>query len=329
MTTILSHLQEDRSLGRTASRPWKTRVQSEHGQTTIFFVAAFWTLFLFLAFVVNLGQAINRRVLLQMIADSGAWTGAAKQAQVLNSLSDLNGYEKDFIYTPTDVMSGDFTVTVEPLGQLANTLWQVGNSIYKIAFKLRNQLGNFEAASAAVAVTQKNNSRLFPGESLSYPNPAAIYAAAELIETKDVSKKAGASTTFEAIYWIGVNTYNPDLSKVWFIAKDNHKIVNFLWWVKAPEVGGAVLPGIFRIPAMTAVALAKPTNGSLDPEDTSGAHSNGYVARMIPLSYLSKSDYTGYTATMITMGLMGTDMADLMIGVNTSTATPLSTPILH
>lgn len=305
------------------------RRKAEEGQTTIFFIAAFWTLFLFLAFVVNLGQAINRRVLLQMIADSGAWTGAAKQAQVLNSLSDYNDLEKNIIYTPTQIMSGDFTVTIEPLGELANTLWSIGNNIYKVAFTLRNQLGNFEAASAAVAVTQKNNSRLFPNESLSYPNPAALYMAAKLMETKKVQKMAGASTTFVGLYWIGANTYNPDLSEVWDIADDNHKIVNFLWWVKAPEVGGSVLPGIFRIPAMTAVALAKPTNGSLDPEDTSGAHSNGYVARMIPLSYLSKSDYMGYTATVITMGLMGTDVANLMIGVNTSTSTPISTPILH
>jgi hypothetical protein len=303
--------------------------RGERGQTTIFFVAAFWTLFLFLAFVVNLGQAINRRVLLQMVADAGAWTGAAKQAQVLNSLSDLNDYEKNFIYTPAQILSVNWTVTIEPAGEIANTLWSIGNMIYKIAFKLRNQLGNMEAVSAAIAVTQKNNDSLFPNDSLDYPKPAAAYALTELIKTKAVEKMAGSSTEFVGLYWIGANTYNPDLSEVWYIADSNHKKVNFLWWVKAPETGGPVLPTIFRIPAMTAVALAKPTNGSLDPEDSGNAHSNGYKARMIPLSYLKDSEYRDYMANWITMGLMGGDMVSLLAGVNTPISTPLATKILH
>lgn len=294
----------------------KRRVCTEQGQTMFFFVVAFWTLFLFLAFVVNLGQAINRRVMLQMVADAGAWTGAAKQAQVLNSLSKLNDAEKNWIYTPTQVLSVDFTVTLEPLAVVAEYLWKIGNGVYKTMFTLRNQTGNMDAVGAAMDVTEKNANELFHGESLDYVNMKYAYLATELMTTKKVEKMAGSNTEFVGIYWIGADTHTVDLSEVWNIAEDNHKIVNFLWWVKAPAVGGPVLPSIFRIPQMTAVALAKPTNGSLDPENGGNAHSHGYVVRMIPLSYLKDSSYWGYPATMLTMAQMGGDAGNLMLGLN-------------
>lgn len=306
---------------------------SERGQTTIFFITAFWTLFMFLAFVVNLGHAVNRRVMLQMIADAGAWTGAAKQAQVLNTLSNLNDAEKNYIYTPAQIMSGYWTVTIEPFGAIANVLWQVGNGIYKIWFPLRNQFGNFEAVGAAIAVTDANAKELFPNESVDYVKIKALYLAAKLIQTKKVEKMAGASTEYIAFYPWGINTYNPDLSEVWDIADDNHPVVNFLWWVHVDERGGLVLPNIFRIPEMTAVALAKPTNGSLDPEDTSNAHSNGYVVRMIPVAYLKKSGYLSYLATTFTVAQLGlkhtTAVGKLMGGIYTPISIGPINKILH
>lgn len=293
-----------------------TRLRAERGQTTVFFVVAFMTLFMFLAFVVNLGQAVNRRVMLQMIADAGAWTGAARQAQYLNSMSDLNDAEKNYVYTPAQILSGYFSVTVEPLGGLAKVLWDVGNNLYKIWFKYRfNQLGNQQAVKAAIDVTEKNAAQLFKGEKLEHVSSSFPYLAAELMDVKAVQKMAGASTQYVAIYWIGVNTYQVDLSEVWYIANDNHKIVNFFWWVRAPGVGGPVFPSLFKIPSMTAVALAKPTGGSLDPEDSGGAHGDGYKVRMIPVDYLKKSDYRSYTATMLTLAQMGGSMGDLMSGL--------------
>ena len=115
-------------------QPAKKRLQNERGQTTIFFIAAFWTLFLFLAFVVNLGEAINRRVKLQMVADAGAWTGASKQASELNGLSDLNDYEHNFVFIPAALLSSYWTLTLEPLADISDILWEVGNPIYKGLF---------------------------------------------------------------------------------------------------------------------------------------------------------------------------------------------------
>lgn len=59
-------------------------IRSEAGQTTAFVCAMLFTLTMFVALVVNVGQLVNRRVALQVVADSGAWSGATVQAIQLN-----------------------------------------------------------------------------------------------------------------------------------------------------------------------------------------------------------------------------------------------------
>ena len=61
-----------------------SRHGSESGQTTALVCAMLFTLTIFVALVVNVGQMVNRRVALQVIADTGAWTGATVQAAQLN-----------------------------------------------------------------------------------------------------------------------------------------------------------------------------------------------------------------------------------------------------
>lgn len=58
--------------------------RSEAGQTTALVCAMLFTLVLFVALVVNVGQLVNRRVALQLVADAGAWSGATVQAVQLN-----------------------------------------------------------------------------------------------------------------------------------------------------------------------------------------------------------------------------------------------------
>lgn len=272
------------------------RFRSERGQTTLFFIAAFWTLFLFLAFIVNLGQAINRRTILQMIADSGAWTGATRQAQVLNSLYETNWAEKWFVFTPTQILTVSFTVTLDYLADIADPLWKVGNGIYKVVFKALNMTGNVQAVEEAREVTKKNGDQLLSGVPLSYP---LFGIPGDLIETDKVSKMEGENTTYVGVYWIGVNVHTLDLSEVWDITKDGHKKVNFLWWVSSAQTDGVVLPSVFKIPAMTAVAFAKPTNGSIDPDNSD--QGGKFRVRMLPLKgYLDDGDYSGYTQTQMT-----------------------------
>ena len=58
--------------------------RSEAGQTTALVCAMLFTLAMFVALVVNVGQMVNRRVALQLVADAGAWSGATVQAVQLN-----------------------------------------------------------------------------------------------------------------------------------------------------------------------------------------------------------------------------------------------------
>ena len=58
--------------------------RSETGQTTALVAAMLFTLAMFVALVVNVGQLVNRRVALQVVADAGAWSGATVQAAQLN-----------------------------------------------------------------------------------------------------------------------------------------------------------------------------------------------------------------------------------------------------
>jgi hypothetical protein len=62
----------------------RARHRSESGQTTALVSAMLFTLAMFVALVVDVGQMVNRRVALQLVADAGAWTGATVQAVQLN-----------------------------------------------------------------------------------------------------------------------------------------------------------------------------------------------------------------------------------------------------
>jgi putative Flp pilus-assembly TadE/G-like protein len=287
--------------GDSLAPPAARRLRSERGQTTLFFIAAFWTLFLFLAFIVNLGQAINRRVILQMIADSGAWSGATRQAQVLNSLYKLNWAEKWFVFTPTQLLTVDFTVTLDYLADIADPLWQIGNEIFKLAFAALNVSGNIQAVVDAQDVTDKNAGQLLNGMSLTYP-PIGIPIIGDpryngIITVKGVSKGEGENTYYTGIYWIGVTEHHLDLSEAWYVKDSDMKnFINFFWWVSSPQTDGVVLPSVFKIPAMTAVALAKPTNGSIDPDNSD--YGGKFITRMLPVSYLNDSNYSNYDQTM-------------------------------
>ncbi|MEP7116820.1 MAG: Tad domain-containing protein [Acidobacteriota bacterium] len=59
-------------------------LRSDRGQTTALVCAMLFTLAMFVALVVNVGQMVNRRVALQLVADAGAWSGATVQAVQLN-----------------------------------------------------------------------------------------------------------------------------------------------------------------------------------------------------------------------------------------------------
>ena len=67
----------------------RARAGCEAGQTTALVCAMLFTLVMFVALVANVGQLVNRRVSLQLLADGGAWIGATVQAVQLNHYAVL------------------------------------------------------------------------------------------------------------------------------------------------------------------------------------------------------------------------------------------------
>jgi Flp pilus assembly protein TadG len=70
----------------SARRSW----QDERGQTFVFVLTILFALFLIVAMSVNIGQAVNRRIMLQIAADAGAFTGASEMARGMNTIAEVN-----------------------------------------------------------------------------------------------------------------------------------------------------------------------------------------------------------------------------------------------
>jgi hypothetical protein len=64
--------------------------RSERGQSTAMVITMLWVLVFFVAVVANVGQAVNRRIALQMVADAGAYTGGSVLATGMNHLAYWN-----------------------------------------------------------------------------------------------------------------------------------------------------------------------------------------------------------------------------------------------
>src|SRR5688572_22759520 len=62
----------------------------ERGQSTALVTSLLFVMLLFVAVVANVGQAVNRRIALQIVADTGAYTGASVMATGLNQLAFWN-----------------------------------------------------------------------------------------------------------------------------------------------------------------------------------------------------------------------------------------------
>src|SRR4051812_28843885 len=66
------------------------RYGAADGQASVMAVTFPFLLILFVGIVVNIGQMVNRRVALQVVADAGAYTGATVMAVQLNAMARWN-----------------------------------------------------------------------------------------------------------------------------------------------------------------------------------------------------------------------------------------------
>lgn len=150
-----------RRLAAGGPRPaWR----DERGQTTALAFGMLMTLVLFVAVVVNVGQAVNRRVALQIVADAGAYTGANVMAVGMNHVAYWNRQIQRMWGNVAQVSGG-----------LIGLPWTFGGCISGWA-----AVGSYYGASGALAasylafsqqpkswadrVTDVNARDLFPGE---------------------------------------------------------------------------------------------------------------------------------------------------------------------
>src|SRR4051795_7604155 len=80
----------------------RARYRSQRGQSTALIITMLMVFVIFTSMVVNVGQAVNRKIALQLVADAGAFTGGTRMAEALNYISYANGVIQDWWRVTTD-----------------------------------------------------------------------------------------------------------------------------------------------------------------------------------------------------------------------------------
>jgi Putative Flp pilus-assembly TadE/G-like len=144
-------------------------------------IVMLWVLVLFVALVANVGQAVNRKIALQTIADAGAYTGATKMAEGMNYIAYANGTIQDYWALATDAWLANTIALSTCSGfDAINEAYQGLYQAMNIPIQLLNGFGPVGYGgtmagglvhSEAVRVSNYNAADLFPGETLSFREP--------------------------------------------------------------------------------------------------------------------------------------------------------------
>ena len=289
---------------------------SERGQTTPFFLCFLVVMTMFVGLVINLGQAVNRRMALQIAADAGAWTGATNMAIGLNALADVNQWRHDIrpIIDPGLYFAGAVRVD-----DVFKTAWEVATAIIN-GVDAAIQLGYAKKPyDEAARVTWYNAHDLFPGEQLQWsegyrftnfgdggdaandempfaksrptvclneqPFPFVEIPFICLTDLDPIDDSITYARPTLTPPFVEIVTY--EYIKWWEKAPATD---TFVWVVEAPETRPLFNPfGLFgedAIPRMVAAAAAKPAGGTIEDG------SSDYRVKMVPLM----SGSLGFTA---------------------------------
>lgn len=272
--------------------------RNESGQVMPFVTILLPTLLLFVALVVNVGQAVNRRVAVQFLADTSAWTGATVLAVHLNRMAWLNDkIQLGWVVTKTG--NGFFylspqCVTGDPLVEAYQGL----TSLARPMMTFLNGTSKFRAIRAASGVAfgeTGNLPELFPGESetdfghKSYTTSGTVLSlspnAVDIEEVPDGSNPVAVWDSWlvsgeKSTWWLCLNGEIPNFRSadfdLWYRATSEPE--KFVTHITAPEVPARLFPGIFgRLPEMSAVAAAIPEGGDIEKGRAK------YVVKMVPV----------------------------------------------
>ena len=280
---------------------------SERGQSTPFFLCFLVLMTVMVGTMVNVGQAINRRMALQILADAGAWTGATNMAIGMNGLAKVNGWRHDIepvasVGVPIAGLIG--------LDDVMQKIFEVGTTIINFV-DMGIQIGYAKIPyDEAARVTFYTAHDLFPGEQLEWFEgfrPGLISNGSDQVGNEVPFTKSRPTVctdqpfldeTFflmpclvdeepikntvhyiEPCFPLGYCPTSYTYVK-WYEKSD--EIISFIWVVRAPEAKPIFNPfdvfGDDAIPSMVAAAHAKPLGGTIESSD------DDYRVKMMPLT---------------------------------------------
>ena len=264
---------------RAADLPGMPR--GERGQALPFMLVWILVAVAFIAATVTVGQAVNRRSGLQLLADAGAYTGATTMAVGLNSLAKVNR-ELIRLWDRTDLILTDGVpcpisdATVQVYDELARELGHTYESL--------NRRWQSHPAGEAKRVTYFNIYDLFPGER------QAAFRMGETDRQMGLSLQRDANVLVPSVRETRFKVWACTYLKVVqprahefevHYRRSGREVQSFAWVVRSP-VGtpllGASLFGPDAMPPMVAAAVAKPVGGSIEDGRPT------YVSKMIALS---------------------------------------------
>ena len=280
---------------------------SERGQSTPFFLCFLVLMTVMVGTMVNVGQAINRRMALQILADAGAWTGATNMAIGMNGLAKVNGWRHDIepvasVGVPIAGLIG--------LDDVMQKIFEVGTTIINFV-DMGIQIGYAKIPyDEAARVTFYNAHDLFPGEQLEWFEgfrPGLISNGSDQVGNEVPFTKSRPTVCTdqpfldETIFVLPcLVDIEPIKNTVYYVEpcfpfgycptsytyvkwyEKSDEIISFIWVVRAPEAKPIFNPfdvfGDDAIPSMVAAAHAKPLGGTIESSD------DDYRVKMMPLT---------------------------------------------
>ncbi len=225
----------------------------ERGQIVPFVTILLPTLLLFVALVVNVGQAVNRRVAVQFLADTSAFTGATVLAVHLNQMAWTNK-QLQRAWVLLTYSTGFFKLAPFcSVNDAAVTSYKAGSAGLRGMINVFNATGKLRAVKEADRVAfgeTGNRPELFPGEDsgdfsfFAYTTsgvvPTFSLNVTEIEEvTEGTEPVAADSWTLDIPSWLQPFIpidYTAKKSPVWLCAR---------YWVPIP-----VFPYVAPVPAL-------------------------------------------------------------------------------
>lgn len=287
------------------------RAREARGQSSVMAMTMLTVLFLFIGLSVNIGQAVNRRMAAQIMADAGAYTGATNMAIAANNVARWN-LDIQRAWSLLTWATGGFILAPDcAINDQAVSAYRAFRRVTGLMLQVTN-LGYVRVASNEARRSARYNSYdLFPAEieQMSYrevdPRPDVRISARRnlapmppdagvftLGQVSSGSRPRGGipalSGARRSATWLCIcNGCPPPLRiqprsgsfDVWY-RKADPGVNYFSFIVAAPRASTLILDRFFggrAMPEIKAAAAAKPVGGSIERGESR------YVTKMMPL----------------------------------------------